>query len=118
MSLDSVFFILHYLGAVSMCILRSDLPIKIEFSVGTVSLTILAERAWASSKCLWHGHPWPPAGELGRVFTPQDAFRRGWKPVPHPVLMVFVNCRYNLKEFAGYAASCPTGKVSSTPGEH
>ncbi len=24
----------------------------------------------------------------------------------------------NLKEFAGYAASCPTGKVSSTPGEH
>ena len=23
-----------------------------------------------------------------------------------------------LKEFAGYAASCPTGKVSSTPGEH
>ncbi|MCX5636405.1 MAG: hypothetical protein NTX52_01760 [Planctomycetota bacterium] len=25
---------------------------------------------------LWHGHP-------GRVFTPQDALRRGWKPVPH-----------------------------------
>jgi len=33
--------------------------------------------------------------------------------------------QYNLKEFAGYAASsvrspydCPTGRVSSTPGEH
>ncbi len=26
--------------------------------------------------------------------------------------------RYNLEEFAGYAAFCPTGEVSSTPGEY
>ncbi len=32
--------------------------------------------------------------------------------------IIRLRLQYNLKEFAGYAASCPTGKVSSTPGEY
>jgi len=37
-----------------------------------------------------------------------------------PVLLssILVRDRYNLKEFAGYAASCLTGQVGSTPGEY